>query len=99
MDVDQANLPPNVKPYLIGRDLVQRPERKWVIDFHGLSEKEAATANPALFQHLVTHVKPERDQTRRAVRRDNWWLFGESATTLRRGIEGTEALHRHMPHR
>jgi hypothetical protein len=88
MGLDPLHLPPNLKPYVIGRDLVQRPDHKWVIDFHGLSEKAAAKANPILFQHILTHVKPERDQNRRAVRRDNWWLFGESAPTLRRGVEG-----------
>ena len=87
MKIDPVHPPENLKPYLIGRDLVQRPDRKWVIDFHGITEKEAAKANPILFQHILTHVKPERDQNRRAVRRENWWLFGESAPTLRRGIE------------
>ena len=90
--IDPAVLPANLKPYIIGRDLVQRPEPKWVIDFNGLSERAAAAANPTLFQHLLTHVKPERDQNRRATRRDNWWLFGENAPTLRRGIEGLSRL-------
>jgi hypothetical protein len=87
MKIDPVHPPENLKPYLIGHDLVQRPDRKWVIDFHGITEKEAAKANPILFQQILTHVKPERDQNRRAVRRENWWLFGESAPTLRRGIE------------
>jgi hypothetical protein len=90
--IKSAALPANLKPYVIGRDLVQRPEAKWVIDFNGLSEKDAAAANPALFQHLLTHVKPERDQNRRATRRDNWWLFGENAPTLRRGLAGLDRL-------
>ncbi|PHR20312.1 MAG: SAM-dependent methyltransferase [Sphingopyxis sp.] len=90
--IDSAALPANLKPYIIGRDLVQRPEAKWVIDFTGLSEKDAAAANPTLFQHLLTHVKPERDQNRRPTRRDNWWLFGENAPTLRRGMAGLSRL-------
>jgi hypothetical protein len=87
MRIDSTNPPPNLKPYLIGRDLVQRPEHKWVIDFYGFTEQEASNADAKLFQHLLTHVKPERDQNRRAVRRQNWWLFGENAPTLRRGVE------------
>lgn len=35
-------------------------------------------------------VKPERDQNRRATRRDNWWLFGENAPTLRRALTGID---------
>lgn len=92
LNIDPGNLPHNLRPYLIGRDLVQRLSEKWVIDFFGLSEKAAATASPALYQHLLTHVKPERDQNRRATRRDNWWLFGENAPTLRRGAVGLNRL-------
>jgi hypothetical protein len=92
LNIDPCNLPPNLKPYLIGRDLVQRLSEKWVIDFFGLSEKAAVVANPVLYQHLLTHVKPKRDQNRRATRRENWWLFGENAPTLRRGISDVNRL-------
>jgi hypothetical protein len=85
---DEKALPTCLKQYVIGRDLVQRPERKWVIDFFGLDAKQASIAEPALFQHLHTTVKPERDQNRRATRRDNWWLFGENAPALRQASKG-----------
>jgi hypothetical protein len=88
MEIDPSKLPPNLKPYLIGRDLVQRPEKKWVIDFTGMTEEQAEKANPALYQHILTNVKPEPDQNRRSVRKENWWLFGENAPTLRRGTHG-----------
>jgi hypothetical protein len=88
MELDPSKLPPNLKPYLIGRDIVQRPEKKWVIDFTGMTEEQARKANPALYQHILTNVKPERDQNRRSVRKENWWLFGENAPTLRRGTDG-----------
>lgn len=90
--IDSGALPENLKPYVIGRDLVQRPKDKWVIDFNGLSKQAAEAANPTLFQHLVIHVKPERDQNRRPTRRDNWWLFGENAPTLRRAVVGLDRL-------
>jgi hypothetical protein len=90
MGIDPIRTPPHLKPYLIGRDLVQRPEQKWVVDYYGLSEQDAANADPALFQHILTHVKPERDQNRRPIRKQNWWLFGENAPTLRRGIRDLE---------
>lgn len=87
----QANaLPQNLKPYLIGRDIVQRHQPKWVVDFYGLTETEAEKANPELFQHILNTVKPERDQNRRPTRRDNWWLFGENAPTLRRALANTQ---------
>ena len=84
---------PNVlKPYLIGRDIVQRHSPKWVIDFYGRTEREAASEAPPLFQHILNTVKPERDQNRRATRRDNWWIFGENAPTLRRAMQGLESV-------
>jgi hypothetical protein len=85
-------LPQNLKPYLIGRDLVQRHEKKWVIDFYGLSQDQAAVESPILFQHILNNVKPERDQNRRATRRENWWLFGENAPTLRRAVDNLDRL-------
>ena len=88
--ISPTNLPPHLHKYLIGRDLVGRHEAKWVIDFYGLTEREAETASPRLFQHLLDNVKPERDQNRRKTRRENWWLFGENAPTLRNGLRGLE---------
>jgi hypothetical protein len=90
LQIDRDKLPPNLKPYLIGRDLVQRHESKWVVDFHGLSERDAASASPILYQHILHTVKPERDHNRRATRRDKWWLFGENAPTLRRALVGID---------
>lgn len=84
MGISPDNLPPHLKPYVIGRDLVQRPEQKWVIDFYGLSEKQARESDAVLFAHILAHVKPEREQNARQTRRDNWWIFGENAPTLRK---------------
>ena len=86
LNIDTAEYADVLKPYLIGRDLVQRHDPKWVIDFYGKSKQEAEKSAPILFQHVLTTVKPERDQNRRATRRDNWWLFGENAPTLRRAM-------------
>jgi hypothetical protein len=92
LDIDQDAYPEILKPYLIGRDLVQRHDYKWVIDFYGRSEREAASQAPVLFQHILNTVKPEREQNRRATRRDNWWLFGENAPTLRRAMQGLASV-------
>jgi len=83
---DRSSLPPVVRRFVIGRDLVQRYEERWVIDFFGLSEVDAKSHYPALYQHLLVHVKPERDQNRRDTRRKNWWLFGENAPKMRRAL-------------
>ncbi len=77
-----------VKPYRNGRDLTSRPRGAYVIDLFGLSEDEARTRFPAIYQRLLTTVKPERDQNNRATYRDNWWTFGEPRRELRRQVHG-----------
>ncbi len=74
--------------YAIGRDVVQKWEDKWVVDFSGLSEEQAAAASPDLYQHILLHVKPERSLNNRATRRENWWLFGENAPMFRASSRG-----------
>ena len=102
LGVTGSSWPSALKPYVIGRDLVQRPESKWIIDFFGLSENEAKSQFPSLFNHLLVTVKPERDQNRRATRRANWWLFGENAPALRsasRDLDKVIATCRTAKHR
>lgn len=69
--------------YRHGRDLASRPRGVKVIDLHGLSAAEASRRFPAVYQHLVETVKPERDQNNEKYRRENWWLFGRKHTDLR----------------
>lgn len=90
---DLNNLPHTVRPYRIGRDLVQREEEKYVIDFFGYSQQDTKQRYPILYQHLLTYVKPERDQNRRKTRRENWWLFGENAPMFR---EASQSLAQYV---
>lgn len=57
-----------------------------VIDLDGLSEAEVRQRFPAVFQHLLLHVKPERDQNKEPYRRLNWWLFGRNNAVLRAAL-------------
>ncbi|MFC4995223.1 class I SAM-dependent DNA methyltransferase [Rubritalea tangerina] len=88
LNICSSKLTENLKPYVIGRDLVQKNMPKWVIDFSGLSEDEAAKSNPLLYNHILTNVKPERSLNRRESRREKWWLFGENAPMFRRTSVG-----------
>jgi hypothetical protein len=96
-------LPATVRKYVCGRDLVKTPEDRWIIDFYGLSEDEAMKSYPSLYQRVLLHVKPNRDQNKRACRRDNWWLYGENAPKLRESLQdivrfiGTPDTSKHKP--
>lgn len=74
--------------YRNGRDLASRPRGVKVIDLFGLTEAEVRDRYPAVYQHVLATVKPHRDQNNRASYRDNWWLFGEQRSELRKALRG-----------
>jgi hypothetical protein len=73
----------HIRVYRNGKDLTSRPRGVMVIDLFGLTAEEARARYPAVYQHLMTTVKPERDSNNRATYRDNWWIFGEPRRELR----------------
>jgi hypothetical protein len=77
-----------IKPYLGGADLLRNPRERYLIDFSFMTQEEAHSANPAAFQHVINHVKPERDQNRRDALKDNWWKFGWERPVLRKALAG-----------
>lgn len=77
-----------IKGYVAGRDLLQVPRERYLIDFTGMTESEARSANPAAFQHVLNYVKPERDENRRDVLKRLWWRFGWERPVLRKALVG-----------
>ncbi|GAB2556997.1 class I SAM-dependent DNA methyltransferase [Spirosoma areae] len=73
----------HIRPYRNGKDLTDKPRYALVIDLFGLTAKQTFEKYPAVYQHVLETVKPERDLNNRASRRDNWWLFGETNPKLR----------------
>ncbi len=82
------SLPPVVKKYVNGRDLVQREDRKYIIDFYGLTESEARRTYPKLFQHVLREVKPQRDLVNRDRTRINFWIYAEPRSKMRAAFQG-----------
>lgn len=79
-----------IRAYRNGRDLADQPRGVKVIDLFGWEEAEVRRRHPAIFQHLLETVKPERDRNNRPSYRDNWWVFGEPRRELRPALEGLE---------
>jgi hypothetical protein len=77
-----------IKPYLNGRSLTARPTEDLVIDFFGLGEDEVRREYQPVYQHVLDHVKPERDQNSRETYRRYWWLYGEPRKELRKALAG-----------
>ena len=80
----------HIRHYRNGRDLTQTSRDGMVIDLYGLAADEVRTHYPAVYQHVVHKVKPERDTNKRAGRRENWWVFGEPNPKLRDQLAGLE---------
>ncbi len=78
----------HIRPYRNGRDLTDEPRGVMVIDLYGLSLEEVRSKFPAVYQHVLTHVKPERDANPRPSRRENWWIFGEPCSRWRNASVG-----------
>ena len=83
---------PGLEKYILryrhGRDIAQRPRGVMVIDLFPLSADEVLDKFPKVYQHVVEHVKPERDSNREEYRRKYWWWFGRKNTLLRNFIQG-----------
>jgi type II restriction/modification system DNA methylase subunit YeeA len=76
-----------VKKRLIGRDVVQRNQGGWLVDFIDMPEPDAALYELP-FEYVRTHVKPLRDKNNRKHRRENWWLHNENNPGLRKALIG-----------
>ncbi len=76
----------HIRPYLNGKDVTGRSRGLMVLDLYGLTETEIQLRFPVVFQHVLLHVKPERDHNNRLSRRLNWWLFGENVLQHRAAV-------------
>ena len=79
---------PVIKPYLGGSDIQRVRRERYLIDFSFMSEDEARVANPAAFQHVIDHIKPERIVNNRDAIRRLWWRFGWERPVLRLALKG-----------
>jgi len=77
-----------IVPFVSGADLMQERRERYLIDFSFMTVNQAESANPDALQHLMNHVKPERDQNRRPVLRNNWWKFGWERPVIRKAMLG-----------
>jgi len=102
IQIDVTRLPKFVRRYVIGRDLMQHADERFIIDFFGESEESARASAPELYQWIYDRVYPERRQNKRATYRDRWWIFAEPRPAMRnahRGLERFIATCRTSRHR
>lgn len=78
----------HVRPFLNGKDVTGHSREMMVLDLFGLTAAEVRERFPEVFQHLLLHVKPERDANNRHGYRDAWWVFGEPRRDFRPALPG-----------
>ena len=60
----------------------------WIIDFgYDMTEQEAAKYELP-FQHVLEHVKPDRDRNKRQAYREKWWIHAEPRPAMRKALKG-----------
>jgi len=77
-----------LKLFSMGANLAKNPHGKperWIIDFNDLSLEDASEYELP-FNHVKTHVKPERDKNRRETTKFNWWKYGEKRPAMRKAL-------------
>ena len=71
------------------REIVQTRHHRKVIDVCEIaSESDLRKVSPAIYQHLLHSVKPERDVNARKSVREKWWVYGEARNTFRPALKG-----------
>lgn len=75
-----------LRPWVNGLDVTRRPRGMWIVDF-GVSMSEADAALFELpYQHVLKHVRPDREKNSRAAYRERWWLHAEPRPAMRNAI-------------
>lgn len=77
-----------VKPRWNGIDLTRRYQDIYVIDYGTKTMQADAALYELPFDHVLKHVKPERDVNKDKNRRLNWWRFGRTGEDLRNSLIG-----------
>ena len=81
-----------LKPWLGGLGIQRRQDLKVAIDACNLSLEELRADHPAVFQHLLDTVLPERRENARKSVREKWWVYGEARNTFRPALLGIERM-------
>ncbi|MFN3194042.1 MAG: Eco57I restriction-modification methylase domain-containing protein [Aureliella sp.] len=85
-------------PYIGGEELLRSPiqsPRRYVINFGGRTLEECEAEFPDLLEIVRERVKPARDELKRDVYRNKWWMFAERQTAL---CDGLATLDRALMH-
>ena len=81
-----------LRPLASAKDMVRRSADKWIMDFSGKTEQEAALYEQP-YEYAVQKIKLVRSENREKRTSNNWWLFRRSGELVR---TATEKLDRYV---
>ena len=84
---------------MIGRDLVQISEERYVVDFSGLSLEEARHRYPLLLQKIIDEVQPARDTSNDQEISKGMVALGTISARHAIGNIRPESVHRYLQNR
>ncbi|MEI6506149.1 MAG: DNA methyltransferase [Planctomycetota bacterium] len=85
---EKPGLAKHIREYVNGRELSQVHGDRMVIDLFGFEEREVQARFPAVYQHLLHGVKPERDLNRNKIFKEMWWVIGHPRPLFRQFTAG-----------
>lgn len=79
-----------------GEDLLQRGQRKWLLDFGTSATEPEAALYELPFEYAAAKIKPFRQrknekgdfEVRRKNHREKWWIHAEARPGMRKGLDG-----------
>lgn len=77
-----------VRPWINGRDVVQRPSDRWIVDFGWTMSEQDASIYEVPFHYVQTAVKPLRDANNREAYRKFWWRHVEARQGMWAALDG-----------
>jgi type II restriction/modification system DNA methylase subunit YeeA len=75
-----------LRPWVNGMDITRRQAGKWIIDFRWEMDESEASQFELPFQHVLEHVKPEREKNNREIYARFWWRHVEPRPGMWRAI-------------
>jgi hypothetical protein len=78
-----------LRPLATGKGVAGRNPDKWIIDFSGMTESQAALYEP-VFEYANQKIRAVRGSNREQRTSRNWWLFRRSGELVRNAIQNLD---------
>ncbi len=76
-----------LRPWANGKDITRRPFDRWIVNFCGLDEHQAAMYERP-FEHLSSAARSSGLRKREKRTQEKWWLFQRSRPEMWKALDG-----------